>query len=125
MKEEPLNFFFFKTEGFPPEGPLKLEENVGGEFFLTPYLSEMLETLYFLVDLWHHREIMNGVDRVQAQLEAVDKKLDSIRNGDPPSGDSELSAEPIRRNGFAQFRQMVEMLKKMFKVTKWLMFKLQ
>jgi len=68
---------------------------------------------------------MNGVDRVQLQLEAVDKKLDAIRNGDPPSGDSELSADPIRRNGYAQFRQMVEMIKKMFKVTKWLMFKLQ
>ena len=66
----------------PPPPPAK-----DATFFLTPYLSEILETIFFLVEIWHHREIQNGVNRVQDDLNIVDVKLNEI-----------LAARPLVNN---------------------------
>jgi hypothetical protein len=53
----------------------------------------ILDFTYFVIDLYHHILIMNGVDRIEAQMRTVTAALDDIRYRQPVSVNSQLSTQ--------------------------------
>jgi hypothetical protein len=53
----------------------------------------VLDFVYFVIGLYHHILIMNGVERIEAQMRTVTAALDDIRNRQPVSVNPQLSAQ--------------------------------
>ena len=53
---------------------------MAGELFLSPYLSEIMEVAFFIVDFWWHREIHSEIGKLETDLKVINNKLDQMLN---------------------------------------------
>ena len=76
-----------------PEGEESDEEEGKSVEVALGIWAIVLDLVYFIIDLYHHTLIMNGVERIEAQMRTVTAALDDIRNRQPVSVNPQPSAQ--------------------------------